>query len=264
MMGQLRNLNRVLAGHKPFDLYDRSIILGYRGSIVHGTYDKQPHLVDDKDVLGVCIPPDEYYLGMGKFEQYERLPKDDNPADPWDIVIYEFHKYVRLLIKSNPNVLSLLWLPEMYYLHIKPEGQVLIDNRNLFVSKAAYHSFSGYAYGQLKRMTKREPNWRMGAKRKVLFEKFGYDTKNASHLIRLLKMGTEFLVEGELFVVRKDASMLLEIKRGEWPLKKVEREAERLFRQCEDAYQKSSLPNNPDREKIVSLVHELTRSFLKH
>ena len=52
----------------------------------------------------------------------------------------------------------------------------------------------------------------MGEKRKRLVEKFGYDTKNASHLIRLLRMGMEFLVDGELHVEREDAKELLRIK----------------------------------------------------
>jgi len=52
----------------------------------------------------------------------------------------------------------------------------------------------------------------MGAKRKSLVEKFGYDTKNAAHLILLLRMGIEFLSVGVLHVKRHDAQELLEIK----------------------------------------------------
>lgn len=260
--GKLRILNRVLFEKGPFDLFDRSIILGYRGSVVHGTYISNDRAIDDKDVLGVCIPPKEYYLGMKKFEQFERLPEQEDKVDPWDILIYEFHKFVRLLLKSNPNVLCLLWLPEKYYLKVKPVGQKLIDNRNLFVSKAAYHSFSGYAYGQLKRMTALATHWRMGAKRKALVEKYGYDTKNASHLIRLLRMGIEFLTDGELHPVREDASQLIQIKMGEWSLDKVHREADHLFKQCEKAFINSRLPDKPDESAAKELVAEITEEFL--
>lgn len=38
----------------------------------------------------------------------------------------------------------------------------------------------------------------MGEKRKQLVAKHGYDTKNASHLIRLLRMGMEFLTVEEI------------------------------------------------------------------
>jgi hypothetical protein len=56
-----------------------------------------------------------------------------------------------------------------------------------------------------------------------------YDSKNAAHLIRLLRMGIEFLIEGAMYVERADGPELLEIKRGGWTLGKVKAEAERLF-----------------------------------
>lgn len=42
----------------------------------------------------------------------------------------------------------------------------------------------------------------MGEKRKAMVRKYQYDVKNAAHLIRLLRMGTEFLTTGELQVYR--------------------------------------------------------------
>jgi hypothetical protein len=94
----------------------------------------------------------------------------------------------------------------------------------------------------------------MGAKRKALMEKYGYDTKNAAHLIRLLRMGMEFLKDGELNVTREDASQLLEIKRGEWTLEQVKAEAERGFNLAEQAYLASNLPKYPDVDKINKLA----------
>ncbi len=260
--GKLRVLNHILVNYPKFDLYEHSIILGYRGSTVHGTYIADKQIIDDIDIMGVAIPPINYYMGLNKFEQFERLPEKEDKTDPWDIVIYEFHKFVRLLIKSNPNVMQLLWLPERFYINVSDIGKELIANRHLFATKHAYHSFSGYAYGQLKRMTADRTNWRMGAKRKLLVEKHGYDVKNAAHLIRLLRMGIEFLKEGELYPVRKDASQLIQIKRGEWKLEKVKKTAERLFEKCETAYIKSKLPDKPDETKIKELTYELTKQFL--
>ena len=255
--GELRVLNHILFEYKKFNLWESSIILGYRGSITHGTYLKGGKF-DDKDIMGIAIAPMDYYLGLQNFEQFERLPSE---TDPWDIVIYEFKKYINLLIKSNPNVLALLWLPKKFYLKVSPLGQLLIDNRNLFVSKQAYHSFSGYAYSQLHKMTPEKVTGRMGDKRKELVSKFGYDVKNASHLIRLLKMGIEFLVEGELFIERKDANQLIEIKRGEWKLNKVLKLADNLFAQCKDAYIHSALPAKPDIESINLLAHQIMKSY---
>jgi len=103
----------------------------------------------------------------------------------------------------------------------------------------------------------------MGKKRKELVEKYGYDTKNAAHLIRLLRMGIEFLNDGQLQVIRQDAQQLLEIKRGEWTLDKVKAEAERLFISAETAFTLSKLPNKPDHDKINKLCIQLANSWLR-
>lgn len=233
------------------DLLPRNYaILGYRGSIAHGMYVPQenPDSIDDKDIMGVFIGPREHYLGFGRADVHEAF------FGCWDIVEYELRKFVGLLLKCNPNVLSMLWLDEKHYIHVSSAGRTLIDNRNLFTSKAAYHSFSGYAHSQFKRMTHLAFEGYMGDKRKRLVEKHGYDTKNAAHLVRLLKMGIEFLNEGELFVERKDAAELLAIKRGEWSLDEVKDRANGLFRLAEEAYVRSPLPDKPDRNKVEALM----------
>ena len=130
---------------------------------------------------------------------------------------------------------------------------MLLNNRNLFVGRHVYKSFTGYAYSQLHRMTHNAFEGHMGEKRKALVQKFGFDCKNAAHLIRLLRMGIEFLKDGELYVLREDANQLLEIKKGEWSLEQIKAEADRLFASAELAYQNSTLPAKPDFVKINRL-----------
>jgi hypothetical protein len=103
----------------------------------------------------------------------------------------------------------------------------------------------------------------MGEKRKKLVEKFGYDCKNAAHLIRLLRMGIEFLVDGKLKVFREDAAELKEIKSGKWSLEKVMKEADRLFILAQEAFVRSSLPNSPDTEKAEKLLMSILKKELK-
>jgi hypothetical protein len=93
----------------------------------------------------------------------------------------------------------------------------------------------------------------MAAKRRGLVEKFGYDCKNAAHCIRLLRMGIEFLKDGELYVEREDAPQLIDIKTGKWSLEQVKTETDRLFKLSEEAYLNSSLPIKPDYDKINKL-----------
>lgn len=97
----------------------------------------------------------------------------------------------------------------------------------------------------------------MGAKRKALVEKWGFDTKNASHLIRLLKMGIEFLSTGELQVHREDNSYLVDIKQGKYTLEQIKTEAERLFKVSETAFVNSTLPSKIDKKKVENLLVEI-------
>ncbi len=87
--------------------------------------------------------------------------------------------------------------------------------------------------------------------------------KPASHLIRLLRMGIEFLKDGELQVMRSDAQQLLEIKRGEWTLDRVQREADDLFKLAQEAYVRSTLPEKPDMEKINALCVDVVKTAWK-
>ena len=92
--------------------------------------------------------------------------------------------------------------------------------------------------------------------------KHGYDTKNAAHLIRLLRMGIEFMRDGTLQVMRPDAEQLLAIKRGEWTLQQVKSEAEQLFTAAEEGYNRSLLPEKPDFEAVNRLTVEVARMEL--
>ena len=243
------------------DLFpDNTILVGYRGSIAHNMYipNTDPNSIDDIDLMGVFLAPVEHYIGITKTrETIERF------VGKYDVVSYEYIKFVKLLLKSNPNVLSLLWIRENHYLERYDYGKILVDNRDLFVSKEAYKSFTGYAYAQLKKMEKFNFNGYMGKKRKALVDKFGYDTKNASHCIRLLKMGVEFLTTGELNVFRSDASMLLRIKTGKWTLEQVKAEAMRLFKLADEAYVRSKIPDRPSYDKVESIVKDVMYDYIK-
>ena len=123
-------------------LPDNLMFLGYRGSQAHGTHTS---LTDDIDLMGVFVASREHYLGFGRQEVLESFP------DEYDIVNYELRKFVSLLLKNNPNVLSMLWLEDESTFVAEEPWKLLRANRDIFTSKLAYHSFVGYAHGQLKK-----------------------------------------------------------------------------------------------------------------
>jgi predicted nucleotidyltransferase len=235
-----------------------TVLAGYRGSIAHGMYvpNTDPNSIDDIDVMGVHMCPPEFYIGLAnQRKEGKRLDVFEIRKDMYDIVFYEFRKYVHLLIKSNPNVLSLLWLRPHDYLVRKPHGQILLDNRDLFISKKVYASFTSYAFDQFRKMEKFNHQGYMGEKRKALVEKYGYDCKNAAHCLRLLTMGIELLETGDLNVYReKDAYLFIDVKMGRWPLEEVKKYAAELFIRAEEAFKKCTLPEEPNLDKIEKML----------
>lgn len=228
----------------------------YRGSLAHGT---AGDILDDVDVGGVFIAPIENYIGLTSIEHIDRVCV----ADKYDFCLYEVRKFFRLLLKSNPNVLSWLWMSENMYLDMTPWGRYIIEHRDIFMSKAMYKSYGGYAFGQLKRMTHPCTDQAFqGKKRRERFEKFGYDCKNAAHLIRLLRMGIEALTTGEIQVARHDAIELKEIKCGNWSLEKVGEEAERLQKLLDESFVRSNLKARPDFKKAEEILVEILREHL--
>jgi hypothetical protein len=96
-----------------FPLEPHLIVLALMGSHSHGTYlpPEEPDAVDDVDLMGFVVPPLPYHIGLPRWEHW-RLQ-----ADELDVVIYSLDKAVRLLLKSNPNIVGLLWLRDNEYVH---------------------------------------------------------------------------------------------------------------------------------------------------
>lgn len=93
--------------------------------------------------------------------------------------------------------------------------------------------------------------------RAALEEKAGYDTKNAAHLVRLLRMGKEIIERGDVIVKRPDAAELLEIRHGAWSYEKLIDYAAEMDAVVRAGYDKSPLPVRPDMAKIEELQMRL-------
>jgi hypothetical protein len=123
----------------------------------------------------------------------------------------------------------------------------------------------GYAYSQFAKMQRIKTGaGYAGEKRKELIKKFGYDTKNASHLIRLLRTAIEFLDTGEMKVYRPDREELLNIKLGEWSFEQIVKEKDNLIKQMDESLINSKLPAYPDHEKINLLCRRVIETEFYH
>jgi uncharacterized protein len=241
-----------------FDLGGHTVYAGLMGSVSHGTYvpKTDPDSIDDVDIMAVVVPSPRWLLGLHQWEHWVKQ------LDELDVVGYSLRKFVGLLLKANPNVVGLLWLRPEFILTQHPAFKPMVENRQAFSSKRAYESFVGYSKSQLNKMGLPGHRAYMGAKRKELVERYGYDCKNAAHSVRLLRMGIEFLETGELNVYRgADADELKAIKRGEWTLDQVKAEVDRLSDRIVAARDRSPLPPEPNSALAEELLIDITQTI---
>ena len=94
--------------------------------------------------------------------------------------------------------------------------------------------------------------------RAALEAQHGYDTKHAMHLVRLLRMCREILVEGHVLVRRPDAGELLAIRAGAWPYERLLAWAAEQDAELGALEKVSALPRAPDREALDQLCLAVT------
>ena len=231
--------------------------------IISGSYMYGTNTPDsDKDYIGICIPTKDYVIGMYKFEQLEERTnlsnsnKQNTKADN-DYTCYSLSKFIKLVYDNNPNVLEVLFVPKESIIYCDDLGKQLLEHRNLFVSKRAYYKFMGYAIAQKRKLITKQSE---GLRVKIV-EKYGYDIKYASHLIRLLYLGIELLITGELIFPTEHRKYLIQIKNGEWPLSQIIDKATYLENYLDESLKSSSLPEYPNLEEINKLQINLIESF---
>ncbi len=95
----------------------------------------------DLDIRGVFILPKEEVFGLGYIEQVNDQKND--------IVYYEVRRFLELVASNNPNILELLNTPEDCIRYKHPVFDLILENREKFITKQCRNSFAGYARQQI-------------------------------------------------------------------------------------------------------------------
>lgn len=184
---------------------------GLHGIAVAGT--------DDHDEMGVFVEPPDRVVGMGKpmdTYSYRTQPEGhrSGPGDT-DLVMYSLRKYLRLASAGNPTVLAPLWAPADSVYAATNLGHELRELAPAFLSQKAVQRHVGYLDGQVQLLL---GNGRQGEmpKRPELVERYGYDTKFASHALRLGLQGLQLIEDGclTLPMTGEDRDRVIAMKTG--------------------------------------------------
>jgi uncharacterized protein len=182
----------------------------------------------DFDFYGFLIPPadvlfphlrgeiPEFGRHKEKFLQFQIHGYEEPTWGEIDLYLYTLPRYFQLVMEGNPNMIDSLFTPADCVKYTTPISRLVHDNRKLFLSQKCYHTFRGMAFSHWSRITNRT---REGS-RAELVEKYGYDVKDASHMVRCLLEVKQVLFEGDLDLTR-NATLLTEVKSGGWSLEDV-------------------------------------------
>ena len=199
----------------------------------------------DDDLRGIYLPPARLHWSL--YQLPEQLESADDQKDE---VYWELEKFLRLALKANPNVLETLWTPMV--LDANEIANELRSIRGEFLSKHLYKTYSGYVLSQFRRMSNAQK------------KKGTYKTKHAMHLVRLLLSGINALETGEIMVdVSAHREELLNIRNGALSFIDVKSRALELDRQFQLAFDKTSLPDQPDYACVDAFLIRARRSALE-
>ena len=210
----------------------------------------------DYDFRGIFIntPEEIYGLNVRDSQEYEG-----------DITLHSLKKFVKLAAGANPNILELLFLPKKCVKFKHDVFQKVIDNRDLFLTRKAKHTYSGYAMSQLKRNKHKSTHGTMRDKYSAGDPLDPYDAKFAGHTIRLMINGIEILTKGTLTpnLNGDTLNMIKEIREGNFFDNATDfyAYAEKLDLVLDGLYDKSNLPKSPDIKAINNLLIECHEQY---
>lgn len=234
---------------------ERSLgFLTYHGSRAYGTNVE----TSDTDIKGYFVPGLE--IISDPFSSYEQVGSHDSE---YDVLVFDVRKLLKLAAGGNPGIAELLWIGEEDWIYSSPGWATIHDHRDMFLTKLMCRRFIGYTIGELK-VLKKGLTGGVGpaSVRRELYDAYGYDTKAASHSVRVSRMCKELAIHGTVQVRRPDAEELIRIRRGQCEVYDLIDEVEQNLLEATSGLKSNTLPEEVDNEVIKKLSHKLMTQHL--
>ncbi len=250
------------------------------GSHLYGTANEN----SDEDHRGVIIPPVQYFYGLDRFDQWEgdvyhncsypdqgkksgsarfcsmcdEVDETDFKFPGDDCCFYDIRKFVRLAMKGNPNIIEYFWA-ETNVMSLHPVWIELRSYKQHFLSKAIVKPHIGMAESHIKKLD--VPGRKCGVKGRKLIEQFGYNTKDAACVMRILWQCYDLLTSHHLDFPRDDADILVDIIEGQFTLADCKEMIGNAMAQLRDAEKICILPATPNYNIINKILIETVTKY---
>lgn len=213
----------------------------------------------DRDEKGVCVEDYEVFCSLtNHFEDIEYRDAAQRASDhaaksepgDLDLTIYSLRKFLKLALGGNPNITELLFIDGSCVVERTSLGAELQGLYPYIVSKRCASAYLGYM--------EKQRNDMLVKGRRDLIEKFGYDTKAASHLIRLGFQGCEILDTGKISLPLGPTAreICLNIKQGKWALDDVRSLAVGLEYRIKELRLKDHIQDMPNTKIVEAWMQE--------
>jgi len=196
------------------------------------------HALSDTDTMGIFLAPTVDVAGL-YWSAKDESWSDAGPEGD-DNTLHELGKYLRLVLKSNPTMLELLFMNEYTILDEVGRGMIDIRDKMLYTDqvRAAY---LGYATAQKERVLREFPD---------------HKPKMIRHCLRIAEQGTALLSTGEFNVRVDDPERFFRLET--LPLMNVGMILEKALYDLENA--KSVLRDEPDIEAVSEFLKDVRRN----
>lgn len=204
----------------------------------------------DFDYKGFGTMDPEYILGLHNIKTQQIEIKE--PEKNAETVIFDVRKYMKLSLTGNPTLLEMAFAEQKYHVECDDVGREVTSLvRDQLVTKWIALPYEKYITEQIKR-TRRD----VEGKRLELVNAHGYDTKCATHIVRLSYQAIDLLSNG-WFNPTMQGEQLAQckaIKAGEISGKEFVSLAESLDKMFKSAYNNSRLPEKHNEQLVENVL----------
>ncbi len=225
------------------ETYGELLVKHYSGSHAYGT--ATPN--SDIDFRGIfCADP--VYIRTPFFNIESFVDETEQDTTYW-----ELSHFIKLYLKANINIVETLWVDPDDLVKTSREYEYLRGYRAKLMTTRIAKSVVGYSHKRIQEIRKRSES-----------EDPDKSIKDAVGIMRILRMGAEFLETGEIKVRRPDANQLRAIRQSGFDIDKLSRYViEMDDKITHRLLPKADLPDEPDYGLASQLIMAIQDSVWK-
>lgn len=226
----------------------------------------------DYDIYCIVMPRQEhlwpqkfgYILNYDDIPSFKRLQFkgddktiiDNKEVEIEWISLIEFFNLAA--IKGSPNLIECLFTRSNLVTASCKLGWQLRDKRKLFLSMKTVQMFKHYACRQMQKIRTKHPE---SAERRKIIEESGYDIKMAYHVLRLLDVTQQIIIENDIDLTRNSAECKL-MKNGLWGnFERFDKEFQKRLDYIDELSRKCTLPIQPQNDSLRKLLKDITDAY---